>query len=315
MLCMAVIAANSVLWGEGTIRTIGRADGPLRILQDQDIVGFYSGDRQLLEYRCTESPRKPYLSKLYSPAGVQILRDSPSDHKHHHALMFALSADKVNFWEENEAATGVERQTSPGRSWQRSLEGVSSLGFTHELAWMDLRSGKPLLTERRTVEFLPAEDIPATLLTWRSRLAPATAGRSVELGGAHYFGLGMRFVESMDTGGQFLNSEGAEGELVRGSERLTPAHWAAYYAAVDGRLVTVALFDHAANLRHPARMFTMSTPFACLAATLNLWKEPWILGEGKPLELSYGVALWDGRIDAKQIGVLYRRWLDLALEK
>ena len=43
---------------------------------------------------------KPYADQLFSPAGVQVLRDSPLDHKHHHGLMYALAVDGVNFWEE-----------------------------------------------------------------------------------------------------------------------------------------------------------------------------------------------------------------------
>jgi hypothetical protein len=32
---------------------------------------------------------------------VNVLRDSPADHKHHHGLMFAVAADGVDFWSEN----------------------------------------------------------------------------------------------------------------------------------------------------------------------------------------------------------------------
>ncbi len=55
---------------------------------------------------------KPYVDQLLSPAGVQVLRDSPSDHKHHHGLMYALEVDKVNFWEENSRNSGREKQNS-----------------------------------------------------------------------------------------------------------------------------------------------------------------------------------------------------------
>jgi len=129
------------------------------------------------------------------------------------------------------------------------------------------------------------------------------------LTGEHYFGLGLRFVESMDRGGRFLNAEGSAGESVRGSERLTPAKWCAYTATADGHPVTVAVFDHPSNPRHPARMFTMTPPFAYIAATLNLWKEPMTLKAGEVLELIYGIALWDGELQPAEIERVYRLWV------
>jgi hypothetical protein len=113
----------------------------------------------------------------------------------------------------------------------------------------------------------------------------------------------------MDRGGRFFNSERAEGEIVRGSERLTPARWAAYAAVADGGPVTVAVFDHPGNPRHPARMFTMTPPFAYLAATLNLWREPWELSGGRAMDLRYGVAIWDGETDPAGVEAVYRRWV------
>ena len=290
----------------------GAALGPLRLSQDREAVTVLSGERPVLEYRLDASPRKPFVSKLFSPSGVQVLRDSPADHKHHHALMFALAVNKVDFWAEKDGAGGIEKHRSVQISKESRRSGARAAGFVQELDWADLPSGDSLLAEQRRIEVLEGEDIPATLLTWRSRLVPARGRASVELTGSHYFGLGMRFVESMDRGGRFFNSEGLEGELVRGSERLAPARWSAYSAAADGKNVTVAIFDHPANLRHPARMFTMSPPFAYMAATLNLWKEPFTLQAAKPLELAYGVALWDGAIEPAQDESLCRRWVKLA---
>ena len=58
---------------------------------------------------------KPYVKELFTPGGVQILRDSPFDHKHHHALMFAITADGVNFWEETPGC-GLQAHRDPRRS-------------------------------------------------------------------------------------------------------------------------------------------------------------------------------------------------------
>jgi hypothetical protein len=98
--------------------------------------------------------------------------------------------------------------------------------------------------------------------------------------------------------------------VVRGDERLTPSRWCAYTAVADGKPVTFSMFDHPKNVR-PALWFTMAAPFGYLSATINLWKEPYALEAGKPLTFSYGVALWDGKVAAKDVEALYRRWLDL----
>jgi hypothetical protein len=56
----------------------------------------------------------------------------------------------------------------------------------------------------------------------------------------------------------------------------------------------------------------MTKGFAYLAATMNLWKEPMTLDAGQSLNLCYGVAVWDGKIEPQKIVRLYQRWLELA---
>ena len=71
------------------------------IAQDTSVVSVFDGGRLVFRYRYADVPYKPYADLLFSPAGVQVLRDSPMDHKHHHGLMYALSVDNINFWEES----------------------------------------------------------------------------------------------------------------------------------------------------------------------------------------------------------------------
>jgi hypothetical protein len=205
--------------------------------------------------------------------------------------MFAVAVNDVNFWEE---------RANSGHQVQRQLE-LRTGELTQELDWT-APGDKVLLRECRTVKIHRDSDLPATLLTWRSRLQ---SKENVTLTGHHYFGLGMRFAANMDKIGKFINSANAAGEVVRSDERLVCAKWCAY----TDRKTTVSIFDDPDNLRHPARMFTMATPFAYLSATLNLWKEALLLQPDKPLELRYGVAVWDGEQTAEQIEQLYRRWL------
>ena len=284
----------------------------LRITSDASSVSIFDGDRPVLHYRYTDVPMKPYADRLYSPAGVQVLCDSPADHKHHHGLMYALSVDGVNFWEENRANSGKEIGKSLSDVKTTVGGDVTRAGFVQQIDWSAPSSMKPLLIERRAIDAVKADGLGATLLAWRCRLQTPPGKDSVVLAGSDYFGLGMRFVSSMDSGGCFFIAGGKVGEVLRGGERLTATKWCAYTAQADGHPVSVAVFDNPANPRFPATMFTLTKPFAYLSATLNQSKEPLAVKADKPLDLCYGVALWDGEVDQATVEKLYQRWLKLA---
>lgn len=264
-------------------------------------VSSNSGGREVLEWRSADVPFKPYVVRLCTPQGVNILRDSPGDHKHHHGLMFAVKADGVNFWEEvGEAGHQVVREFGPIPS-----EEYAAMGG--RIDWTDSK-GQVLLREDRRIEVPIFADSGFALVNWETRLQPPAGKSSTELGGAHYHGLGMRFVESMDKNGIFFNESKSQGEVVRGDERLAHAKWSAYTAEVDGKPVTVAMFDWPGNPR-PALWFTMSTPFAYMSATMNYWKEPLVVTAESPAVLKYAVAVWDGRVGEETVDALYRRWV------
>jgi hypothetical protein len=310
--CLAVFAASwispSALLAQSAAVAVSDTV-KVEVPEDDQSIAVKVDDRAILEYCKIESPNKPYVRKLFTPAGVQILRDSPGDHKHHHALMFAVKADNVDFWGEQPNA-GIEKFRARESIRTRVYSGGGWGEFTNSLDWVDPQTDKPLLQEIRRVRAFGGPDLKVTLLSWQTTLEPAKGKDSATLGGDHYFGLGMRFVTSMDEEGEFVTSDNNEGESIRGSEKLTPARWCAYLSKADGKPVTVAMFDSPENPRHPNKFFTMR-PFAYLAATLNLWKEPMTLKAGEPLKLSYGVAAWDGHVDAAEIEKTYQQWLKL----
>jgi len=285
------------------------AEEPTRITMDVNAVSINQGQHYLLCYRYEDVPFKPYVQQLYSPSGINVLRDAPHDHLHHHALMYAVAEDGVNFWEE---------QTEPGRELHKQFDDMridkngdtTQAGFTEQLDWINPRSQVLLLKEHRTIKVKSIEGVEVTLLSWQSSLAVPPGKKSMTLSGSHYFGFGMRFLESMDTGGEFINITGQKGDIVRGAERIARADWCAYIAKANGKPVTIAMFGHPDNVRHPTHWFTMTAPFAYMAATLNLYKEQLIVNSDKPLVLRYAVAVWDGRIDKSKIDQVYHLWID-----
>ena len=280
------------------------AQDPLRVVTEGNTVSIREGEKVLACYRYGSVPFKPYVQELFTPGGVNVLRDAPADHLHHHGLMFAVAVDGVNFWEE---------QQQPGRQMHRKF-GDAKLGrrdnapaaaFTEQIEWINPRSKELLLRETRTIEVCRPAEPAVTLLAWESKFEVPTGKESVTLSGSPYFGLGMRFLQSMDTGGQFCNAEGRMGVQETNDKQ---SAWCAYTAMADGKQVTVAMFGHPENERHPVTWFTMDNPFAYLSATPNLHKETLKVSAGKPLVLRYGVALWDGQVKPEQIEALYKRW-------
>jgi len=278
---------------------------PLSAAKDTTTIKVSRGTKPVLEYRFASVPFKPYVSQLWTPGGVQVLRDSPHDHKHHHGLMFAIEAGGVDFWSET-AKNGKQVSRDPDGPRMRG----SGPWFHERLDWV-APDGAVILQEQRSVCAFDEPDLVGTWVGWRSEISAAPGRGTVKLTGHHYFGLGARFLQVMDKDGEFTNASGKPGETVRGDERLVAAKWCAYSALVDGRAVTIAIFDNPQNARHPARMFMMSKPFAYLSATLNLWKEPLELETGQPLVLIYTVVVCDGKLAAAEIENLYQRWMTM----
>jgi hypothetical protein len=273
-----------------TLSNTTLAEKPMRITVDANSVFVNRGQHNLLCYRYGDVPFKPYVQQFYSPSGINVLRDAPHDHLHHHALMYAVAVDGVNFWEE---------QNAPGRQLHKRFvdmridkdDNAPSAGFVEQIDWINPRNRELLLKESRTIKVCQLDEIKATLLSWQSSFGVPSGRKSMTLTGSHYFGLGMRFLESMDKGGEFYNAVYQAGDIVRGTERITRADWCTYTAEADGKPVTIAMFGHPENLRHPTHWFTMTTPFAYLAATLNLHKEVLEVTSDKPLALRYAVVL------------------------
>jgi len=262
---------------------------------------------EILEYKYKDVPFKPYVAKLFSPAGVNILLDSPDDHKHHHGHMFAWNVNGVNFWEETENC-GVQKQQSITVPKEKSYEKKGQAEFSTKLDWIDRANKKILLKETRTIETESDEREKATIVTWKSVFSVPKDINSVTISGAHYHGLGMRFLRSMDANGDFLTSSEKAGEVFRGDERLVESSWCAYVVQADGRTITAAMFDHPLNLR-PATYFTMKTPFAYLSATMRVHEKPIDLKAKDSLTVQYGIAIWDGKKDRSEIEKAYRQWL------
>jgi len=275
-----------------------------RIISDDFNIMIYAGEEKLLLYKQAKKAFKPYVKELITPAGLNVLLDSPDDHKHHHGLMFACKMNGINFWEETDNSgfqmSGDYREVT-------TVNGNG--GFVVNVDWMDTKKDQTILSEIRSIRGKHIAAMNTNLFTWQSIFIGPESGSSVELSGAHYNGLGIRFVRSMDNNGRFITAENKSGEIFRGDERLIPDRWCAYASQVGEKKVTIAMFSSPENPRSPATWFTMKESFAYMSATMRLHEEALSINDEDVLTLKYGIALWDGHKDTDEIEEVYQYWL------
>lgn len=294
----------------GGLAQSGLQAGDVQTVDKQGVTTVTCDGKLVLEYRSQAHPMKVYVSQWTTPQGTQVLRDSPHDHVHHRALMYALGIDDCDFWSEEPADQYGKQVPADGTSLSStSTNGRLRTVIRQAINWINTKD-IVLAVESREITAEQGVLEGASLLTWQTTLTPTEEKPEVELWGRHYFGLGMRFVESMDKGARFVTSGDDLGTVVRGSEKLTRATWCAIHAQADGEPVTIAMFDHPDNPRHPATWFTMNDPFAYITATLDLEREKMTISRDKPLRVKYGVAAWDGDTDKAVIEQAYQSWLN-----
>lgn len=299
-LALCTITAASVI-----------ADTAPKVEIDKATILIRADEQPILRYRYGDVRFKPYVKELFTPAGVNILLDSPPDHVHHRGLMLALGIDAVDFWGETEGC-GYQKHVSlqPPRTVKNNL--TQAVSFTQAIDWVRPDSDKTLVKEKRVITAGRTDKGNATLVTWRSLFTLAEGIDTVKFDGRHYFGLGIRFIRAMDATGTFLNADDAKAQTYRGDEKLTNSRWCAYTVSIEGKPVTVAMFDAPKNARHPALWFTMKKPFAYISATLGLHKETLDLTKGSQLNLRYAVVLWDAEVDREKIEATYKQWIKVS---
>jgi hypothetical protein len=127
----------------------------------------------------------------------------------------------------------------------------------------------------------------------------------------HYYGLGVRFDQSMDKQGRFFNSTGKnEGVIVRGDERLTPCNWTAYTSKLHGEPATVAVFGNPKN-PVPTLAFTMGESgkhFSYVSICMNFHREPRQMKPKETMTFDFRIAVWDGEVSPETVEKEYRKY-------
>jgi len=261
---------------------------------------LYQG-KKVLVYSFAPQKFKPYVKELYTLSGNNILRDAPFDHLHHHALMYGIKVNGINFWEEV-SGCGVQKpiQTSkPVLGFVEAPGGrLPQAKFTQVLHWVApqdafLPEAAPvaLLIERRTLTLTVNPAVQEVALEWQSQFQAGNKTNTVTLTGANYHGLGLRFLQDLDPLAAH-SLAGVRPDLANGRQDTSAAPWASVSFDAPGRAATVALAGHPSNLRGDAVFFSMLTPFAYLSATQRLDQEPLVFRTGETFQLHYLVLLY-----------------------
>jgi hypothetical protein len=254
------------------------------------------GQQQVLEYVFREGQYKPYVLQLFTPAGLNILRDGAPDEPHQHGLMFGVEVEGKNFWQEGPLG---------GRQVHKNIK-PDATGFVESVDWIDQVEKQVLLTEERQIGVDVSMEL-TTLVFWRSKFKLASNRTTVKISGTDYKGLGMRFIPSMDHSGTFICGRTKLGKANISDKQLIQAPWCAYSAEVNSKPVTVAMFSHPSNVR-PATWFLMLNPYALFSGTLSLHSAPIVLNRDQPMVLRYGIAVWDGAPSSDRIEEVYTSW-------
>jgi len=259
---------------------------------------IFHGDKKLLVYRSDPRQFKPYVKKLCTIRGDNLLRDAPEDHLHHHGLMFAVSVNGLNFWEEI-SGSGVEKPIETlGPELDISAAGLPRATIRQTLHWLAPQDAflpdspkLALLIERRTLVLAVDESKDEVTLRWKSHFEVGGKTNTVDLAGSSYFGLGARFLRELDPIAAHFNSEGTP-DLAGTRQDVTPHDWCAVVFDRPSAPATFAMFGHPANARGKAVFFTMKRPFAYLSATQGLDHEPLVYHAGDQFQVEYLVTLY-----------------------
>ncbi len=254
---------------------------------------IYYGTNKVLVYAFDPVKFKPYVKELWTLSGYNVLRDAPSDHLHHHGLMYAIRVNGLNFWEET-PGNGVQKTV---QSWPPQLvlsaDGKPQARLTQVLHWLKPddaflpdTSAAALLIEHRTLTVTIDAQAKEVSLQWQAEFEVGGRTNQVRLTGSNYNGLGLRFRAALDSlalhnvGGKIVNVSNSRQDL-------TQAPWAAITFDQADNPVTLAIAGDHSNRRSDPVFFSMKTPFAYLSATQGLDREPLVYERGEKFTLRY----------------------------
>jgi len=274
------------------------------------------GGELFAEFRTGADHQKPFFYPVNAPGGVGVTRGWPMidglegeahDHPHHVSLWFAHGdVNGHDFWHgpKGERIVHIE-------STKAGINGDSDLMSTLEWRGPD---ATPIIIEKRRVRFI--EDPSSCTRIMQFDIELSSAGGDVTFGDTKEGTFALRLAPTLRLSGdvaqgKVMNSEGVSGEDVWGKR----AGWVAYSGPVQGKVVTVAIFDHPENLRHPtwwhARDYGLvaANPFGIHDFEgKQRGAGDYILRTGDTLIIHYQIVIAEGDLSAAALSEMAAAW-------
>jgi hypothetical protein len=269
---------------------------------------------RILVYAFGTNQFKPYVRELYTLDGINVLRDAPADHLHHHGLMYAIQVNGINFWEETATAGYQIPHAELVREVKHGPTGPPHARFSQVIHWVSPAAARlpdpessALLKETRTITVTVDVETEEIAVQWQSDFEVGPASPEVTLSGTPYHGLGLRLPLEFDQAA-FRQNSARQPYSEEGRDEVTEAQWTAASQRVAGRLYTVAVYHDPGNAGRP-RMFSMVNPFAYLSATQGLDEAPLEYRRGDQFKVRHLITVTAGQLTHETLERRYQRWI------
>ncbi|MGC8885740.1 MAG: DUF6807 family protein [Verrucomicrobiia bacterium] len=278
-----------------------------------DSIEILSNKKRLLLYVFNTNQFKPYVKELYTLDGRNVLLDSPPDHLHHHGLMYAVTVDGINFWEESKNAgveypvkiTDTSTHANDEREWAEFSQLIHWISPTNRSKATD--EAAALLIEKRTIKLFVNKKTDEILLEWIGEFAVPLSVPKVILSGTDYHGLGVRFPRAFDKVARHFNQKNLPYQTA-GKHDLIEAQWAAVSAVFENKPLTLCIITDN-TVKGRSVFFSMTDPFAYLSATQGINKEPLIYHSGDKFSIRYLLILTAKELTPDDINTQMGKWL------
>lgn len=246
--------------------------------------------QEIARYYFGREHRRPFLFPLTGPSGKSLTRmghpRDPNGHSHHNSLW--VSHHVIGGIDDKDpTAVGFWNDVTKGSIVHQKVEQYEDADDTALIqvrnAWQD-GSGKTLLSELRTMRFLP-QDGGQWLLVLDLEFS---SKEPITIGKTNFGFVGVRMAKTIgvhDGGGTIRNSAGGVDEK---EVHEKPARWCDYSGPItaDAR-EGITLLDHPSNVNHPTVFHVRDDGWMGAAFS---FAAPHELAPNKPLKLRYG--LW-----------------------
>jgi hypothetical protein len=302
----------------GCLSQPGTAQAEMSIRRTNETVEVLAGGKPVTTLHFGQNWDKPFLHPLRSSSGTVVSRGFPlnpaegetTDHAWHRGIWYGHGdVSGEDFWREPGAQKSGKLAVT-----QTPVASVANGAAILELS-MKMQGREPEKKAYGTIAQRYAIRVDGPIV-WIDAVVTikADAGIDLKFADTDDGGLGFRLSDAYreDRGARLINSEGGSGS---GAIWGKSARWVDYSAAVAGKTIGLAAFDHPANVRYPggwhARGYALcaANPFALGSFAKDKSVDgSYTVKAGGSLTLRYRLAIHEGEASTEQLNEWHAAW-------